>query len=412
MGHIVKTPAGTYRANWRDATGRQKAKTFKTKKAAAAFLAETEAALTRGTYVDPHAGRIRFRIYAEKWTAGRTDEAMTAARDASLMRHRVLPTWGEVPIGRIDHSAVQRWVSDLGAHLAPATVRECHRLLRAVLALAVRDRVIGQNPADGVRLAKRRRTDADERVITREAFATKLMPEVPERYRALVALAGGTGLRWGEIVGLTWEAIDLERATVRVSRVGIEVAGHVAFKPYPKSRAGRRTVPLPSFVVKLLQAHRELVKPGPSGEVFTNEAGGPMRRTVFRTWVWRPALVRAGLLGQVVQVDKKTWRATWRDREGNEVTEDFPNRRAARARVSRMAQGGLRFHDLRHSYATWLVSDGVPLNEVARVMGHEQISTTLDRYTHALDAGAEKVRESLADFPLTFETDGADSGDT
>lgn len=105
------------------------------------------------------------------------------------------------------------------------------------------------------------------------------------------------------------------------------------------------------------------------------------------------------------------WRATWRDRDGNEVIEEFPNRRVARARVSRMAQGGLRFHDLRHSYATWLVSDGVPINDVARVMGHEQISTTLDRYTHAFEAGAEKVRDSFADFPLTFEADEDESAD-
>lgn len=281
MGHVVKTQAGTFRANWRDATGRQKAKTFRTRKEASAFLAETEAAINRGGYVDPHAGRTRFELYARKWAAGRNDEAMTRARDASVMRHRVLPTWGEVPIRRIDHSAVQQWVSELGAHLAPATVRECHRLLRAVLALAVRDRVIGENPADGVRLPKRRRTDADEQVITREAFAGNLLPEIPERYRALVGLAGGSGLRWGECVGLAWDAIDLEKATVRVGRVGIEVAGHVTFKPYPKTRAGRRAVPLPPFVVKLLRAHRQLVPPGPAGEVFTNEAGGPLRRTVF-----------------------------------------------------------------------------------------------------------------------------------
>lgn len=117
-----------------------------------------------------------------------------------------------------------------------------------------------------------------------------------------------------------------------------------------------------------------------------------MRRTVFRAWIWRPALVRNGLLGKVVQVGPRQWRAIWRDRAGHEVTEDFPNRRAARARVSRMAQSGLRFHDLRHSYATWLVSDGVPLNNISRVMGHEQISTTLDQYTHAFETGTERVR--------------------
>jgi hypothetical protein len=114
MGHIIKTPAGTFRANWRDATGRQKAKTFKTRKEAAAFLAETESTLSRGTYVDPHAGRTRFEVYAQKWAAGRNDEAMTRARDGSVMRHRVLPMWGQVPIGQIAHSAVQRWVGACG----------------------------------------------------------------------------------------------------------------------------------------------------------------------------------------------------------------------------------------------------------------------------------------------------------
>ena len=409
MGFVIRTDAGTYRANWRDATGRQKAKTFPTKRQARDFLAETEAALSRGTYVDPHAGRVLFEVYAAKWTAGRNDEVVTIARDASVMRHRVLPRWGAVPVGRINHSDVQQWATELGQRLAPATVRECCRLLRAVLALAVRDRIIAENPADGVRLPKRRRTDADEQVITREAFAA-LLPEIPERYRALVALAGGTGLRWGECVGLTWDAIDLDKATVKVSRVGVEVAGTVTFKPYPKSRAGRRTVPLPPFAVRELRRHRKAVPPGAAGEVFTNEAGGSMRRTVFRAWIWRPALVRAGLLGQVAQVGPRAWRATWRDRDGNEVSEELPNRRVARARVSRMAQGGLRFHDLRHSYATWLITDGVPLNDVARVMGHEQISTTLDRYTHAFEAGADRVRESFADFPLTSEEGDHEEG--
>ncbi|MBQ0893904.1 tyrosine-type recombinase/integrase [Micromonospora sp. U56] len=88
-----------------------------------------------------------------------------------------------------------------------------------------------------------------------------------------------------------------------------------------------------------------------------------------------------------------------------------PMRTGRRRPAPGMAQGGLRFHDLRHSYATWLVSDGVPINDVARVMGHEQISTTLDRYTHAFEAGAQKVRDSFADFPLTFEADEDESAD-
>ncbi|MEV4119479.1 tyrosine-type recombinase/integrase [Micromonospora sp. NPDC049645] len=60
----------------------------------------------------------------------------------------------------------------------------------------------------------------------------------------------------------------------------------------------------------------------------------------------------------------------------------------------------LRFHDLRHSYATWLVSDGVPINDVAKVMGHEQTSTTLDRYTHSTRDRDRRVLASFAAFLL------------
>lgn len=197
--------------------------------------------------------------------------------------------------------------------------------------------------------------------------------------------------------------MDLDKATVRVGRVGIEVAGHVTYKLYPKSRAGRRTVPPPPFVVKLLRQHKRIVSVGASGRSLPTGTGGPMRRTVFRAWIWRPALVRAGLLGQVAEVGAE---ALARDLAG-------PERRRGQQGVSQPAYGpraGLAdgagrstLHDLRYSYATWLISGGVPINDVARVMGHEQISTTLDRYTHAFEAGAGRVRDSLADFPLTVE---------
>ena len=149
MGHIVKTPAGTCRANWRDHAGRQRSKTFRTKAEARAFLADIAASLRRGSYVDPHAGRITFGVYATRWLAARNDEATTAARDASIMRNHVISRWGAVPLGKIDHLAVQTWVSELAGQLAPATVAECHRLTSAVLRAAVRDRPDRRQPLRG-----------------------------------------------------------------------------------------------------------------------------------------------------------------------------------------------------------------------------------------------------------------------
>jgi integrase len=358
MGFVRKTPAGAFRACWRDPSGRQRSKTLATKREASAYLSEVESALNRGAYIAPGAGRVKFGAYAQRWLDSRNNERATAARDLSIMRNHVIARWGALPLDKIDHSAVQEWVTLLGSRLAPASVTECLRLTSGVLRSAVRDRLVAFNPCEGVKVPRRRRKDTDDLTIDPDELVAKLLPVVPERYRALVALAGGTGLRWGECVGLCWDALDLATGTVRVIRVAEEVSGHVRLKPYPKSKAGRRAVPLPPFVVELLRAHERAYRVHGQEYVFLTSAGEPLKRGTFRARTWKPSLVRAAL------------------------------------------PVALRFHDLRHSYATWLVSDGVPINDVAKVMGHEQTSTTLDRYTHASKDRDRRVLGAFAAFSL------------
>ncbi|MFC0527227.1 tyrosine-type recombinase/integrase [Phytohabitans kaempferiae] len=241
---------------------------------------------------------------------------------------------------------------------------------------------------------------------------------MPDRYRALVALAGGTGLRWGECVGLQANAVnwggwdgackehkathclacfDTYEVTVSVVRTAVEVAGTVSMKPFPKSRAGRRVVPVPRFAAELLAAHREAFPGGPAGAIFANQSGGPMRRTLFRSRVWRPALVRAGLLGRVTEPRPFKFRATWADADGVEWSAEFATEREAVAHVVKMHAGGLRFHDLRHSYATWLADAGVPVNNLAKIMGHEKPSTTLNLYADHAREAQKRVRRAFAD---------------
>jgi integrase len=380
MGHVLKTAAGSYRANWRDPAGRQRAKTFRTKKEASGFLAEVESAANRGSYV-PHAGRARFGDYADRWLSARTLERTTADRDRRIMRNHVQARWRDVPLTKIDHLAVQAWLTELGTRLAPATVAQVNRLMSGVMRSALRDRLIGNNPCEGLRLPRDRKRDDADQFLTRDEFA-RLLPEIPDRYRALVALSAGTGLRWGECLGLRWDAVDLDDDVLTVLRVATEVNGLVLIKPYPKSRAGRREVPLPGFVVEALRGHQTRYPTRAGDEIFANEAGGPLRRSMFRSRVWRPALVRAGLLGKVVENDEGGARGEWTDAGGLAQAEEFTKTKEAVAHVARYAAGGVRFHDLRHSYATWLISDGVPINDVAAAMGHEQVSTTLNRYTH------------------------------
>lgn len=203
-----------------------------------------------------------------------------------------------------------------------------------------------------------------------------------------------SGLRWGEAAGLPWGAVDLIRRQLNVGQVAVETTAAVSLRAYPKSREGVRTIPLPDFLVRELVAHRELTvgdaESDPRWLVFPTRNGTPQRRSNFRRQVWRPALVRAGLLGSV-ETAADAWLATWPDSSGATRRQVFPTEREALAHVVEHAAGGLRFHDLRHSYATWLVSDGVPINAVQKVMGHEQASTTLNRYTHTPDDFGARV---------------------
>ncbi|MDT0531853.1 site-specific integrase [Micromonospora sp. DSM 115977] len=399
---MSKTPAGTYRANWRDSADRQKAKTFRTKKEANAFLAEVEGALNRGTYVDPHAGRMRFGEFVTRWLAGRSVEARTAERTDSMLRAHLLPQWADWPLAKIDYLAVQEWVTTLGRTLAPSTTTKHLGMLSMIMQTAIRARLIAVNPCEGVRVPRNRAREARAGTISREAFFGQLLPAVPAEHRGIVCAAAGAGLRWGECAGLPWEAVDLDRGLLHVAQVAVETHGGIVLRAYPKTRAGVRTVPMPPFLVDELRRRRGAAVPDGRALVFADRDGGPQRRSNFRRRVWLPSLVRAGLLGRVAEVAPGRWVASWPDRDGREQRAEFADESAAVAHAAASAFGGLRFHDLRHSYITWLVTDGVPVNVVRRVVGHEKASTTLNRYTHTPDDYADRVRLTFADDSLTF----------
>ncbi|TDB85698.1 site-specific integrase, partial [Micromonospora fluostatini] len=175
-----------------------------------------------------------------------------------------------------------------------------------ILRTAVQARLIAENPAEGVRLPRDRS-------------------------------AAGAGLRWGECAGLTWSSVDLDRASLRVVQVAEETHGGIVLRPYPKSRAGVRTVPLPGF---LLAALRDLLAaaddPDPRTLVFRDRVGRPLRRSNFRRRVWRPSLVRAGLLGQVVDAGPYRYRAVWADEDGVEWSAEFTTEQPVHPHAGRL----------------------------------------------------------------------------
>jgi integrase len=300
MGHIVTTSGGGFRANWRDPTGRQRSKTFATRKEARTFLAQVDLDLARGSYVDARAGRVPFRDHAQLWAAGRNLELTSTERTASVLRAHLLPQWGNWPLAKIDHMSVQAWVGDLGRRLSPRTVAKIIGTMSMIMRAAVRSRLIPFNPCDHVELPRPASAKAYGVTITRDEFFKSLLRAVPVPHRAMIATAAMAGLRWGECAGLHWSEIDLAVPELTVARTLAEVNGVLEIKPYPKSRAGARTIPLPPALTSLLRAHRLRSAPNDADLVFAVRTGTGWRRTNFRRQVWAPALANLGCPPQCV----------------------------------------------------------------------------------------------------------------
>jgi integrase len=344
----VRNGRVTYRARYRDPAGMQRSKVFARKADAQRFLNETETAKARGTWTDPALGRVLFRDWLGEWWATTTNlRPKTRDRDELLLRRMAVPSFGGVPLAAISQRDVRAWVAELSARgLAPATVQKSYQLLGKVMGAAVDAGMLGQSPCRRVPLPKVEREEM--RFLTSAEVAT-LADAIQPRYRALVLVGAYGGLRIGELAGLRRHRVDLLHGTVTVAEIVVEVRGVLHIGP-PKTRASRRTVGLPRFVVEELAAH--LSGPAdPEAFVFTAPQGGPLRVTGFRARVWRPTTRAAGM-------------------------------------------DGLRIHDLRHTaVALWIAAGANP--KVAARAGHASVSFTLDRYGHLYPEADTALRDRL-----------------
>jgi integrase len=364
-----------FRATYRDAAGKRHTKVWPTKSSARTWALDREAEVRNGTHRDPKAGRITVGAWWEKWFPIRVIEANTRASYDSQWRNHVKLRWEKVPLESVSTDDVEAWVAKMladgvGAH----TVRAAAQLLAELLSAAVTRRpvpLLMVNPAHGVRLPTAPRKA--ERFLTDEEYTALLdgaavgddepvqVAGFVEPWRTLVEFLCHTGLRWGEMAGLDVTNVDFLRRQVHVRGVLTETRGVFRFKAYPKSAKSRRTLPLPQEIVDSLAAHLqtrparsvtlpdERDKPTTRRLVFTGLRGSPLARN-WNARVWRPKIAALKLPAPLPTP-----------------------------------------HDMRHTFASWLVQDGVDLSTVQAKMGHESIATTM-RYAHlAPDADARIV---------------------
>ena len=361
MSSVKRDASGAWRARWRDPSGRSRSRNFGRKVDAERFLTELDSSKLTGAYVDPAAGKITFQDWAKSWRAGIVDlRASTLARDDGYIERYLLPTFGAMRLGDINPAAVRAWVAELKANgrpgvpegkrrvLAPATVVKAGQILSKIMATAVSDGRLTSNPCTGVRLPK---VERQEMRFLSPAEVASLAEVIDPRFRALVYLGAYAGLRVGEMFGLRAGRLDLPRSRVDVVETVVEVSGELHFGP-PKTRAGRRLVPLPRVVVDALAEHLRVFPAGPGDLVFRAPEGGTVRLASWRRRFWNAAVSAAGL-------------------------------------------APLRPHDLRHTAVALWIAAGASPKEVAARAGHSSVVTVLDRYGHLLPGSEERVNDAL-----------------
>lgn len=369
--------SGRYRGCYRDAKGHKRylAGTF-TQPAEAKRRAaiEEDKQRQRGS-VDSRAGKMTFGEWTkDHWWPTRKVEPGTQGRDESRLNVHILPYWQSTELGEILREDVQEWVNHLAAlkdeddqpALAPATVARIYAVFSAGIKAAVIARKIGASPCMSIDLPVI--PPADEYYLTREEFARLRGCAPTAKDEVFLELKVGTGMRWGEIVALHRHRVFTAQKRIDVVEVFDNQTGEI--KPYPKGRR-KRGVPITADLAERLDWWFSTT---PLVPCIT-----PHRKVGGRTHVCRSGLVVPNSRGRVLNYSN--WK---RDVWGPATTG---------ARLPDVTP-----HDLRHTYASWILQDGVSIEALSKLLGHSSVTVT-ERYSHLADTQWGAVRAALEGTP-------------
>jgi integrase len=348
--NVKQLPNGRWQARYRKLDGNEVTKTFDRKTDAARWRRDGLAARDRGEFIDPKLGRVTVREYGERWRAAQLHHRPSSSRiyETDLRLH-IYPHIGDRPMNRVTRSDIESlvklWVEG-GA--APRTVRESRfKVLAAMFRAAVRDDVIRKTPCDRIRLPE---IVATKHVVLTAEQVRALADAIDPRYRAMVLLGYGCGLRIGETRGLTEPNVRWLAGEILVCQQ-LDIRPPYPLVPLKNSRrCPSRVVPMPRYVHEALSRHIEVYGLGEHQLLFSGVQGGPAGRTVHKAM--RAARREAGLPDSV------------------------------------------SYHTLRHSYATQMIANGISETDVAELLG-DAVALVHQVYGHASVDFKKRARQAL-----------------
>lgn len=322
MAYAERLPSGRWRGVYRDAGGQKHhTRAFDFKDPAHGEAVRLEQESRRPGWRDPRAGARTWGDWEPTWLAMHRVDAATEKAEASFLKNHIRPRWEGTPLAEIDKGEVREWAKRLGApkegggaELKPSTVARIVAVFRTSLEAAIDAKVLTYNPATRLKLPKP--AQGDPKFLTR-AEADAVIAALPERHRFLVTFLFNTGLRFGEAAGLRPSRVSGDGARVTVRETWSSSTRRLNAVPKGKTE---RTIPVPPSlrpeILRLAQAAE--------GDMVFHPR---LDSNNFRNRVWNAAAAAAG------------------------VPDATP-------------------HDTRHTYGSWLLQAGIPIAEIARLMGH------------------------------------------
>ena len=276
----------------------------------------------------------------------------------------IIPSIGEIPLNKLTQSDLQKFYADLkkngrkskveryGTGVSDRLVRSCHATCRTALQKAVDEKLISVNPAIGCKLPPKKAQEMQ--VLTHEEMRRFLIQSKQDDFYELALLELATGMRRGEICALKWSDLDFETGALHIQRQAYHVDHGVVISE-PKTKQSCRSIILPPSVLNVLRQYRE---------------------TVDSEWMF-PSPVK----------------------EGEPLNPNGVYRKMVKI-LDRAQCKRVRFHDLRHTFATTALEHGMDIKTLSAIIGHVSSATTLDIYSHITDEmqanAANKIEKRFA----------------
>jgi integrase len=357
------TRKGETRTRWQaryfDQSGTRRKRNFLTRKAADAWLTRTKTEIVQGVHV-PDAASATVAEAGElwlKWAAREGHERSTIERYRSMIHRHLMPLLGNEKLSRLTTPQIEIFRDALLERGSRASAIGWLDCLKGILTNARRLGLVVQNAAHGVRISSskrdKRKLEIGRDVPSKEEI--KLLVDRAEGLtKAIIVTAAFTGLRFSEILGLTWDDVDFTRQLVHVR----QRADYLRTIGPPKSAAGERKVPMAPLVVRTLREWRLQCPRARSDSrlhlVFPNHFGEGLWHGNFRDQWFYPLQVEAGLLR--------------------------PSDAVHGGKTKRQAK--YSFHCLRHFFASRVIDQGFSPKRAQELLGHGSIKMTFDLYGH------------------------------